>query len=1313
MLKMLLSTARTLSSALVATASVVVLGIGAPTFAQGFEVVRPFDRDFVAEAVAADSQAIAVDDDALRVLRVGKTYRIEAFPLSMFDSVDLIVERITVPTNGVAPIVVDAQGVEQPIAQGEICILSGSRAEDPNSSVFLAISEAGFYGWIDSSESRYYISSGPYLAGLVPVVWDAFGPANDRIQATPLECIVEMIPGLDTQTPAGTEASNLLANCRTIELAIDTDQEFLALFGGNTTAAYGYVQTLVAGTNEIYRRDVLTQFIISYTRLWSTTDPWNAGNTSVQLTQFRDHWTFNMNAVSRDLAHLLSGRGLGGGIAWLNAVCSNYHYAVSANLGGSFPTPLVSNNGQNWDIMVFSHELGHNCGAVHTHQATPIIDGCGNGDCTNANLGTIMSYCHQCSGGMANIKLDFHPQTQLQMEGFMGSASCAPNTLCVAEPACVMSITPALATVNSGSTTGSFSVVTIGPFCTWAPTGAPTWMTITNPGPGSGAGNVNWSVTTNNTGALRTAVIAVGDLLYTLKQNPVCSADADGDGVNNCVDNCPNTSNSNQQDSDGDLVGNVCDGCPNDPLKTAPGICGCGNLDVDTDGDGIKDCFDNCPFVSNALQTNSDGDAAGNVCDGCPTDPLKLTPGACGCNVIDNPLDTDGDGRSDCVDNCDNIANPSQEDCDVDGIGDVCEIASGATDANLDNIPDSCQGAMFFGYEVVRLTTTSGLSKYRVYGRFLGANTTVLNYFHANKTGGSATFRHNDALSGGNSTVAGSWSPAFVASMDAHDSWLSVGGGVGFASGNTTTADPSFNAAGFNQAQIPFPAPSDVGTIVPMSGSGPGWYNSNPANVQGRVDATGRVLLGQFVIGAAETVTLYMKIGFNNGVTGTPVIFDGASVVLQPLDTDGDGVADGVDNCPLIANSNQQDSDGDLVGNVCDGCPSDPAKIAAGACGCGVPDTDSDSDGTPNCIDGCPTDPNKIAAGQCGCSVADVDSDGDGTANCNDGCPTNPNKIAPGQCGCAVADVDSDGDGTANCNDGCPNDSNKIAPGQCGCGVADTDTDGDGTANCNDGCPSDPAKTQPGTCGCGVSEIDTDGDGVKNCLDNCDTVSNAAQTDCNGNQIGDACESFLDCNGNGIPDSCDIASGAATDANSNGIPDECKNDCDGDGQSDAYEIANGLATDCDGNEVPDTCQIAAGTSSDCNSNGLPDACDIVAGAADIDQNNVPDTCQPDCNANLLPDSYEIAQGLAKDCDQDGVLDACEITSGAVDSDSDGIPDGCEYAFGDLDLDGVVDAADLAILLNAWGQTGDADLDGNGIVGGQDLAILLNHWGQSL
>lgn len=46
---------------------------------------------------------------------------------------------------------------------------------------------------------------------------------------------------------------------------------------------------------------------------------------------------------------------------------------------------------------------------------------------------------------------------------------------------------------------------------------------------------------------------------------------------------------------------------------------------------------------------------------------------------------------------------------------------------------------------------------------------------------------------------------------------------------------------------------------------------------------------------------------------------------------------------------------------------------------------------------------------------------------------------------------------------------------------------------------------------------------------------------------------------------------------------------------------------------------------------------------------------------------------------------------------------------DLNGDGAIDGADLALLLASWGQPGDADFDGNGAVDGADLARLLGAW----
>ena len=80
-------------------------------------------------------------------------------------------------------------------------------------------------------------------------------------------------------------------------------------------------------------------------------------------------------------------------------------------------------------------------------------------------------------------------------------------------------------------------------------------------------------------------------------------------------------------DADSDGVPDWADGCPDDPHKTQPGACGCGVPDVDGDEDGVADCEDNCPDVSNPDQEDADGDGVGDACDLSPNSGGDDSPG--------------------------------------------------------------------------------------------------------------------------------------------------------------------------------------------------------------------------------------------------------------------------------------------------------------------------------------------------------------------------------------------------------------------------------------------------------------------------------------------------------------------------------------------------------------------------------------------------------------------------------------------------------------------------------------------------------------
>jgi cysteine-rich repeat protein len=81
----------------------------------------------------------------------------------------------------------------------------------------------------------------------------------------------------------------------------------------------------------------------------------------------------------------------------------------------------------------------------------------------------------------------------------------------------------------------------------------------------------------------------------------------------------------------------------------------------DKDGDGVKNCVDNCTFASNTLQTDTDQDGLGDACDNC-----KLIA-----NTAQDDFDNDGVG--DVCDNCPKMQNPGQEDIDNDGYGNACD----------------------------------------------------------------------------------------------------------------------------------------------------------------------------------------------------------------------------------------------------------------------------------------------------------------------------------------------------------------------------------------------------------------------------------------------------------------------------------------------------------------------------------------------------------------------------------------------------------------------------------------------------------------
>lgn len=345
-------------------------------------------------------------------------------PLDVDRKVDLVLERINVLAPGAITQVafVDDEGRTRntTVPTLHVDCFQGYVDGDPDSHVFLAIGDHGANGWIERTGEQHVITTHP--TDKWTAIYDLKTIEPGDMHWADFSCATKATSAPHAE-PASTRSYQGDLSCLSLLMAVETDAEFASMYGGNLDAAQEYIQTLIGAVSSIYDRDIGIKVTISYSRLWSdANDPWSGSDSGAQLYQFQAYWESNMDFVNRHVAHFLSPRNLGGGVAFLSGVCTSNGYAVSGNLNGSFPTPLEDNNGANWDPMVVAHETGHNCGSGHTHDSySPAIDGCGNNDCTDANLGTIMSYCHLCSGGLSNMAMQFHPRVKEVIIDFLAT----------------------------------------------------------------------------------------------------------------------------------------------------------------------------------------------------------------------------------------------------------------------------------------------------------------------------------------------------------------------------------------------------------------------------------------------------------------------------------------------------------------------------------------------------------------------------------------------------------------------------------------------------------------------------------------------------------------------------------------------------------------------------------------------------------------------------------------------------------------------------------------------------------------------------
>ncbi len=204
----------------------------------------------------------------------------------------------------------------------------------------------------------------------------------------------------------------------------------------------------------------------------------------------------------------------------------------------------------------------------------------------------------------------------------------------------------------------------------------------------------------------------------------------------------------------------------------------------------------------------------------------------------------------------------------------------------------------------------------------------------------------------------------------------------------------------------------------------------------------------------------------------------------KTYDTDGDGLPDVDDLCPIVYAKTKtgcpSDTDGDGIPDSKDKCPEEAGLKRLKGCTALVdPNIDTDDDGVFDVDDECP----ELAfKSETGCPP---DQDGDGVFDEDDVCPeefgTKQNS------GCPEAEDDLDGDGVLDSEDKCPD-----VPGleeYDGCPEF-KDSDEDGVSDEEDQCPLTAGSPENNGC-----PLDSDGDGIADDVDRCPNEAGVADND--------------------------------------------------------------------------------------------------------------------------------------------------------------------------------------------------------------------------
>jgi hypothetical protein len=131
-----------------------------------------------------------------------------------------------------------------------------------------------------------------------------------------------------------------------VKLFLEIDSYFWAIQGQNQTNVVNYVDLLVSAANIIFEEEIRTHLTIQHLRIYTaaSSDPYSSASSSQKaLSIMRSNYAGDVNFgdgdVEIDIHHAFLGKDLGGGIAYVGAICDkSIGFGLVSHMAGDFVT---------------------------------------------------------------------------------------------------------------------------------------------------------------------------------------------------------------------------------------------------------------------------------------------------------------------------------------------------------------------------------------------------------------------------------------------------------------------------------------------------------------------------------------------------------------------------------------------------------------------------------------------------------------------------------------------------------------------------------------------------------------------------------------------------------------------------------------------------------------------------------------------------------------------------------------------------------------------------------------------------------------